>query len=313
MKLKPKIIVICGSTGVGKTAISIEIAKKFNGEIVNADSMQIYKYLDIGTAKPNPYELSLAPHHLISIIEPDEAFDAGKYSQIAKNVIEEINLKGKLAIIVGGTGLYIKALIHGLFRGDSANESILEQLKKEAGIYGSEYLHNKLASFDPDSAKKIHPNDLFRIIRAIEIYESTGIPISKHQNKHGFSDAQFDALKIGLNIERNLLYEKINDRVHEMLKSGFLEEVENILKMGYSPDLKPLQSIGYRHLIEYIYKQKSFEETIETLKQDTRRYAKRQLTWFRADNEITWTEPSEVDKIENLINGFLKNTYNIYS
>lgn len=302
--LKPKVIVICGPTGLGKTAAGIELARVFQGEIVSADSMQIYRHMDIGTAKPTPDEQAIIPHHMVDIVDPDEPFDAARFSEMAREVIKRLHARHITPFVVGGTGLYIKALIYGLFSTKPANPDVRVRLKAEAELQGIGFLYKRLKSCDPETAEKLHPNDTYRIIRALEIYEKTGDSISKHHMEHRFSDNPFEVLKIGLEMNRELLYERINSRVDAMIDADVLDEVKGLLDMGYSGDLKSMQSIGYRHMVDYIMGRLSWEETVGTMKRDTRRYAKRQLTWFRADSEIVWAEPGQLNKIRQLIKEF---------
>ncbi len=302
---KPKIIVICGPTGIGKTTAAIKAAMCFSGEIVNADSMQIYRYMNIGTAKPTRSEQDAVLHHMIDIVDPDEQFDAADFSLKARCTIDNLRKKNILPFVVGGTGFYIKALLHGLFRAGPADNKILTRLKEEAVKYGSSSLHSRLDTIDPKAAQKIHPNDTFRIVRALETFESTGKKISDHQKKHNFKENIFEVLKIGLRMDRDLLYERINRRVDIMLESGLLEEVNMLLDKGYHEGLKAMQSLGYRHIIQFIKGNISWEETVRLFKRDTRRYAKRQLTWFKADPEIIWLDPAETDKAARLIKKFI--------
>ncbi len=305
-KEKSKIIVVCGPTGIGKTSTGIEIAGVFNGEIINADSMQVYRYMDIGTAKPTPDERARVHHHLIDIIDPVESFDAAQFAKLAHKVIIELQGRGITPFVVGGTGLYIKALVHGLFRAKTADKNIRIRLKKEAVVRGTDFLYKRLSECDPDSAERIHPNDTYRIIRALEIYETTEKAISKYHREHKFADSPYKVLKIGLQINREALYDRINRRVDAMIDAEFADEVKGLLEKGYSADLKSMQAIGYRHMIDFIEGRISWDEALRTLKRDTRRYAKRQLTWFRADSEIVWVEPEQVKDIHGLIKSFLR-------
>ncbi len=297
ISMRPKVVVLCGPTGVGKTAAAIAVAKHFSAEIVNADSMQVYRLMDIGTAKPGPEERRAVPHHLIDIIDPDAPFSAAAYATFAAKVIDTLHENGILPLVVGGTGLYIKALLHGLFKEVPKNPRIRSRLKAEAAVSGIGELHARLQHLDPEAARRIHPNDAFRVIRALEICESTHTSLSKHHAAHGFSKKPFDALKIGLTLERNVLYDRINRRVDQMLAAGLLEEVESLLKKGYDPTLKSMQAIGYRHMIQFIQKERSWDEAVSTMKRDTRRYAKRQWTWFRADPQVNWYTPDAVEDI----------------
>lgn len=300
-----KIIIICGPTGVGKTSAAIQIAKKFNGEIISADSIQVYKYLDIGTAKPEPEEMSIVPHHLISCMYPKDEFDAGHYVRAADQAITDIVSRGKIPIVAGGTGLYIKALLNGLFRSESVCIQTLSHLTDELKEHGALALHKRLAQIDPESAQKIHPHDSFRVIRALEIFQTTGNKISDRQKDHNFLHQRYNGLKIGLYLDRDVLYRRINHRVDAMMKKGLLNEVISLIEKGYTFDLKPMQSIGYKHMAMYIQNQIPLSEAITLLKRDSRRYAKRQFTWFNKDKSIIWRKPSEMEEIENLVKDFL--------
>jgi tRNA dimethylallyltransferase len=304
--VKPKIIIICGPTALGKTATSIHLARTFNGEIIGADSMQVYRYMDIGTAKPTADEQLRVTHHMIDLIDPDEHFDARRFAEVAHEHIMKLYERGVTPFIVGGTGLYIKALVNGLFKAGSSDKHVRERLQEQARRYGPDFLYKRLRRHDPDTAERIHPNDTYRIIRALEVYELTGKTIAAFQREHGFKENRFKTLKIGLHTNRELLYDRINHRVDVMIDSGFLNEVKGLLEMGYSEDLKSMQSIGYRHLIDFIKGRCSWDETLRTLKRDTRRYAKRQLTWFKSDPEIVWREPGQLREIRQLIKKFLQ-------
>jgi tRNA dimethylallyltransferase len=303
---RPRVVVICGPTALGKTSAAIELAEIFDGEIVGADSMQIYKHMDIGTAKPTEKEKARVKHHMIDIIDPDERFDARQYATMARETIETLYHKNKIPFVVGGTGFYIKALLNGLFDADATGENIRIGLKNEAENHGIAFLYGRLCRKDPEAAKKIHPNDAYRIIRALEVHAVTGKALSGLHKAHGFNDHPFVVLKIGLHIRREMLYDRINKRVDVMIDNGLLDEVKGLLDMGCSPQSKSMQSIGYRHMVDFIAGDCSWEETVRTLKRDTRRYAKRQLTWFRADPEIIWKAPDAMEDIEVLIQTFLQ-------
>ncbi len=302
---KPKVIVICGPTGVGKTAVGIQLAEKLDGEIISADSMQIYRYMDIGTAKPTADEQTRIIHHMINIVDPDEDFDAVRFAKMAREKVMQLYQRGVTPLVVGGTGLYIKALLQGLFQSNPVDPEIRERLKKEAAEFGSSALYERLKQVDPDTADRLHPNDSYRITRALETIESTGRSISEHQQDHGFSDQPFNALKICLQIDRQKLYDRIDQRVDLMIEAGFVDEVKKLLGMGYSADLKSMQSIGYRQMVEFIGGRLSWDECVRTLKRDTRRFAKRQFTWFGADQQIQWYEPDQLNEIVRLVEGFL--------
>jgi len=300
-----KIIVICGPTGIGKTSFAISMAQKFNGEIIGADSMQIYKHMNIGTAKPNTEELKQARHHLVNCVDPKDDFDAGLYVKTADTLIKEITTRGKIPIIAGGTGLYIRALLHGLFRTKPISKTTMSQLTRELEEKGSANLFQKLVKYDPEAAKKIHPNDCFRVLRALEICQTTGQKISDRQKNHNFETLRYQYIKIGLYMDRKELYDRINKRVDMMLNQGLLNEVTRLVKKGYSFDLKAMQSIGYKHMALFLNHALDWEEAVRLFKRDTRRYAKRQFTWFHKDKEMNWLLPSQFDAAEKLIKEFL--------
>lgn len=300
-----KIITICGPTGIGKTGFAISLAKKFNGEIIGADSMQIYKHMDIGTAKPDADERTMAPHHLVDFLDPACDYDAGKYADETDKAITQIIDRGKLPIIAGGTGLYIRALLYGLFRGSPACNKTLDRLTLELAEKGNLLLHKRLSLCDPKAAQKIHPNDSFRLIRALEVYETTGEAISQRQKDHNFSKQRYQSLTFGLTMDRKILYERINKRVDIMIDQGLLHEVETLVKKGYPLDLKSMQSIGYRHMGMFMKGEVDFEEAVRLLKRDTRRYAKRQFTWFNKEPGLIWIEPGQIHRAFDLAKKFL--------
>jgi tRNA dimethylallyltransferase len=242
---------------------------------------------------------------MIDIIEPDMPFDAVRFAGLARSAIDQLYDRGIIPLVVGGTGLYIKALLYGMFQADPVDKKIRERLKREADENGTDILYQRLMQCDPITAHKLHPNDTYRILRALETFEATGKPISEYQNTHAFAEPLYEALKIGLNMDRALLYERINERVDAMMAAGFVDEVQRLLDAGYINDLKSMQSIGYRHIVDYLEGRLTLEECLRTLKRDHRRYAKRQLTWFGADDEIIWKEPGQLDEIIDVINVFL--------
>ena len=302
----PRVIVICGPTAAGKTAAGIELSRAIGGEIVSADSMQVYRYMDIGTAKPSPAEQAEVRHHLIDIVDPDESFDAAAYAALGRHAVTEITRRGKTPVVVGGTGLYIKALLSGLFRSDARDPVIRDRLRAELQARGSAAMHARLARCDPQTAARLHPNDAVRILRAIEVFEATGRPISALQQEHRFTDTPFRALCIGLFIEREALYRRIDRRVEAMVAAGLEEEVRTLLAKGYGPELKSMQSIGYCHMAALIAGAVEREECLRTLKRDTRRFAKRQMTWFRAYPDIRWAAPEHPQDIIRLVEDFLR-------
>jgi tRNA dimethylallyltransferase len=302
---KLKVVVICGPTGIGKTSLSLSLAREFNGCIVGADSMQIYRYMDIGTAKPDPSELSVAPHYLINVADPDEDFDAARYTTEGRAAVSEICAKGFVPFIVGGTGFYLKAILHGLFSASPLDPEIRRKIQEELLTHDRGWLYDRLRSCDPVAASRIHPNDTYRVTRALEIFEITGFPLSVYQKQHGFMDNPFDALKVCLHMDRKILYERINQRVDLMIDAGLLDEVKSLMERGYSGELKSMQSLGYRHMVDFINGIFTWDETIYTLKRDTRRFAKRQLTWFRKDPDMIWKSPDDVDEIMDMVRKFL--------
>jgi len=285
-------VVIAGPTASGKTRLSVELALALGGEIINADSMQVYRGMDIGTAKPTIDEQRGVPHHLLDVVDPDEEFDAAMYRARAIPLISEIGERGNRCFVVGGTGLYIRGLLQGLFRCPSKDRTLRESLNRELEIQGSAALHGRLERLDPESAHRIHPNDRVRILRALEVMLLTNRKRSQLVKEHAFGEKPYNYLKLGLHVERKELYRRIDERSSKMVESGLVEETERLLSKGYSPDLKPMQAIGYRHVVRYLGGEWSLAETIRSLQRDTRRYAKRQLTWFRKDPEVTWI-PSE--------------------
>ncbi len=301
----PKIIVIAGPTGSGKTRLAVDLARQLNGEIVGADSMQIYRYMDIGTAKPTPSEQAQAVHHMIDIIDPDEDFDAAMYAQAAGRAVAGIIARGRLPLVVGGTGLYIKALIYGLFEQGPSDAAVRGALQQEAREKGGAALHRRLAVVDSQAAVKIHPNDIYRIVRALEVFQITGQPLSEYHQRHGFDVPQFEPFTLGIDWPRAALYARINRRVEAMMAQGFEEEVKGLLTNGYDRQLKSMQSLGYRHMAAFIDGETSWADTVETLKRDHRRYAKRQLTWFRAHPAVHWTSPAAMPDAVERIQQFL--------
>ncbi|BBO89419.1 tRNA (adenosine(37)-N6)-dimethylallyltransferase MiaA [Desulfosarcina ovata] len=301
---KSKIVVVCGPTGAGKTGFAIDLARRFNGEIIGADSMQIYRHMDIGTAKPTPAEQAAVLHHMIDIVDPDEDFDAAAYAAMAGDIVRRVVARGRRAFVVGGTGLYIKALIYGLFEQGPSDAAVRERLRAQAQADGGEAMYRKLARIDPTAAGRIHPNDTYRTLRALEIYKITGKPLSVVQQRHGFREPRFTSLEIGLSWPRPILYDRINRRVDEMMAQGFLDEVGQLLAAGYTRDLKSMQSLGYRHLAAVIEGEAILDDTLRTLKRDHRRYAKRQLTWFGAREGIHWLTPDQSAKAAERIQTF---------
>lgn len=298
---KDNLVILLGPTAVGKTSSSIELAKELKGEIISCDSMQIYKHMDIGSAKVREEEKQGIPHHLVDMVEIDEEFSVADYKKNAEDHIREINLKGKVPIVTGGTGLYINSLVYDLnFTEVAANELLREELEDFAEIEGNKALHNKLKEIDPESSNRIHPNDVKRVIRAIEIYKETGRTMTEYNKNFRSPVSRYNLAMVGLNMDRQVLYERINKRVDLMIEEGLLEEVKSILDMGYDRDLVALQGIGYKELIMGLLGEISMEESIDLIKQKSRNYAKRQLTWFRRDDRIKWFNKDEFESDKDL-------------
>lgn len=304
---KIPLIVVCGPTASGKTAAAVEIAKRFNGEVVSADSMQIYKGLCIATAKPSEQEMQGIPHHLIDFLDPDRSFSVADYVQLASSTIKDIFSRKKMPILCGGTGLYISSLVENVkFDDTGSDENIRKRLSDEALSKGNHFLWEKLAQIDPETAEKVHENNLPRVIRAIEVYELTGKKLSEHKIDSRREPSPYDTCIIGLTCEnRDKLYEKINRRVDLMLENGLVDECRAVYESG---ELKTaFQAIGFKELVPYFKGECGLEECIEKIKLGTRHYAKRQLTWFRNLNGINWIETDKFDTFEKN----LKNIENI--
>ena len=299
-----KIIIICGPTAVGKTAVGIEFAKEFNGEIISADSQQVWRGFDVGTAKANLKERSSVRHHLVDICEATESFDAERFVKLADRAIVDIVKRKKVPFIVGGTGMYLRMLEKGICDAPPQDEEFRAVFEEEIESGSLIDQHEKLKMIDPESAAAIHPNDRTRIERALEIHYLTGIPASEFREAHGFTEKRYDALKIGLNIDRAELYQRINDRVDAMMEAGLLEEVRNLLA-EHDSDCQPFKAVGYRELVAYLNGEMEYDEAIELTKRNSRRFAKRQLTWFRGDSEIEWFTPDALDEISAIIGNFL--------
>lgn len=291
---KPELLVLVGPTAVGKTGLSLELARSLRCEIISGDSMQVYRGMDIGTAKATPEERALVPHHMIDIRDPDEPFSSAEFQSEVKRCIREIQGRGKLPFIVGGTGLYIESVCYGYeFSEGGADEEYRRELKEFAEQFGSEALHRRLGSVDPESAARLHPNDRRRVIRALEIARVSGRPMSEHL--HGQKkESPYELCIIGLTMERELLYKRIDERVDQMMAKGLAAEVQGLLRKGYSPDLVSMQGLGYKELIPYLRSECSLEEAVRLLKRNTRRFAKRQLSWFRHMKEIHWIDMTDM-------------------
>lgn len=294
--MKKKILLIGGPTAVGKTKLGITCANLFNGEIISADCEQIYKKLDIGSAKPTNLEQSQAKHHLIDILEPTENFSVADFKQRATNIIDNLTSQNKLPIIVGGTGLYLKALLYPFeFGGSQKDDDIRTKYNNLVVEKGNEYVYNLLKRVDEKSAEKLHPNDIKRVIRALEIYDITGKPKS---SQHLELESEYDFKLIFLNDDRKVLYDRINARVDEMLALGLEQEVKNLIKSGVTRNNQSMQGIGYREFFDYFDNKISYKQLVEQIKQDSRNYAKRQITWFRHMQNCS---EHSINNLENII------------
>lgn len=298
---KPKVIVICGPTASGKTALSIELAKKINGEIISSDSMQIYKDMNIGTAKPTQEEMQGIQHYLLDFVEPNQRYSVAEYKKDAENAIEKILSKGKIPIVVGGTGLYVDSLIYGIeYQDIKLDEEYRKELEKRVEAEGLEELYNEAQKIDPQSIEKISRNDKKRILRILEIYKATGKNKTEQEIESRKNGVKYDYKVFAINMEREKLYERINMRVDIMIENGLIEEVENLLEK-YNEFPTAMQGLGYKEVVEYLQGKISKEEMIERIKRETRRYAKRQLTWFRKNKQTIWIGPHDLQKILNEI------------
>lgn len=305
----PPVVVVTGPTATGKTPLAIHLARLFDGEIVNADSMQVYRYMDVGTAKPTAEERALVPHHLLDVVNPDARYSAGHYAADARAAAARIHAAGRLVLLTGGTGLYIRAFLAGLIAAgavDSLLRAALETEHAEAVAAGEpERLHRRLAALDPASARTIHPNDAVRVIRALELAETGGRTASEQRDAHSFADQRYRVLHLALDLERDVLAERIDARCQHMLDAGLLQEVRGLLERGYGFGLRPLQSLGYRHMQPVVEGSDTLVNALEAMRRDTRRYARRQRTWLRKVPQALWVDPTQPDAIAKRVEEFL--------
>ncbi|MBZ0181482.1 MAG: tRNA (adenosine(37)-N6)-dimethylallyltransferase MiaA [Melioribacteraceae bacterium] len=297
-------LVIIGPTCSGKTSLALNLAKKLNSEIISADSRQIYKYLDIGTAKPTLEELNSIKHHFIDILDPSAEFNASMFEIEALKIITELHSQNKIPIIAGGSGLYVKALIDGIFDSIDSDEDYRIELLELKNKFGNEYLFEELKKIDPVSAEKMLPQNWKRVIRALEVYKISGEPIWKLQSSHQ-REVNVNFIQYGLNWEREILYKNIETRVDKMIEDGLIDEVSNLINK-YDKSLNSLNTVGYKEIIEFLENKISKERTVELIKRNTRRYAKRQLTWFRKDEHIKWIDISSLSEIEQVSSEIIK-------
>ena len=301
------LIILTGPTSVGKTALSIQLAKTVDGEIISADSMQVYRYMDIGTAKITPEEMQGIPHYLIDALTPDEEFNVVKFQQYAKKYIEDIQSRGKIPILVGGTGFYIQAVLYDIdFTENDINPSYRQELEQTAKEKGAEYLHALLTQVDPKSAGAIHPNNIKRVIRALEYHKLTGEKISDHNTEQRKKNSHYQYCYFVLNKNRAKLYEGINLRVDQMMQNGLLEEVKALAERGYTKDMVSMQGLGYKELLAFLEGEGTLEGAVDLIKKETRHYAKRQITWFKRENEIIWINKDDFRNDMEILSHMLK-------
>lgn len=284
----PPVILLAGPTAVGKTQIALEMARHLGTEIINCDSMQVYRHMEIGTAKPTWEERRLVPHHLLDVADPDEPFDAARYAELARPAVEALQTRGRMPLVVGGTGLYMKVLTRGICADAPSAPAIREQLLQELEEHGLPRLFEELGRVDPEAGRRLHPHDRQRILRALEVHRLTGSPLSRRQAQHRFQQTIYRSIKIFLYRERNVLYERINRRVQQMLEQGLVEEVRGLLAMGYGPELKSMQAVGYKQMVSHLLGACPLASAVSAMERATRHYAKRQLTWFKSDPEFRW-------------------------
>lgn len=283
-----RIVVVAGPTGVGKTEFSLQLAERIDAEIISVDSLQVYRHLDIGTDKVGEEARRRVPHHLIDVVDPDESFNAADFRRLASEAIDDIVDRRKVPLLVGGTGLYIRLLVHGILDVPEPSDELRAKYERQAEEHGDDFLYRRLRQVDPKLAQKVHPNDQVRITRGLEVYDQTGKPLSEHQREHRFSRPNYHALKIVLARRREELYERINRRVESMIERGLVEEYRRVVDMGYDPGLKALNSIGYRQIGHMERGEMTFEEAVADTQKQTRRYAKQQLSWFRKEPQTHW-------------------------
>lgn len=308
--LRP-LVVLTGPTAVGKTAVSVEFAKAVQGEIISADSMQVYRGMDIGSAKIRPEEMGGIPHHLLDILEPEETFHVMLFQKLAKEAIEKIYSRGHIPILTGGTGFYIQSVLYDIAFTQETDSNVRNLLEREAADKGAEYLHEKLAAVDPVTAENIHANNLKRVIRALEFYELNGYTLSEHNERERQRKSPYLFRYYVLNEPRETLYERIEARVDQMMAQGLAEEVKALKERGCTRDMVSMQGLGYKEMLDYLAGICTLEEAVDTIKKETRHFAKRQLTWFRREKEVTWVEKEKFEDrrqlLDFLIEDFTKN------
>ncbi|GLB25851.1 tRNA dimethylallyltransferase [Lacrimispora xylanolytica] len=313
--MKP-LIILTGPTAVGKTALSIRLAKAIGGEIISADSMQVYRRMDIGSAKITKEEMMGIPHHLIDVLEPDEEFNVTVFQKLAKAAVEEIYSRGNIPIVAGGTGFYIQALLNDIdFTENGEDTSIRDELEALAKEKGAEYLHGMLLAIDPESAEQIHANNKKRVIRAIEYYRQTGERISEHNKRERQKESPYDFLYYVVNTDRDILYQRIDQRVDEMMKQGLVEEVKELKDSGCTRDMVSMQGLGYKEILDYLQGECTLSDAVYLLKRDTRHFAKRQITWFKRERDVKWLNlpdfNNDLDKVLETMIQEINETYGL--
>jgi tRNA dimethylallyltransferase len=304
--MKKPLIILTGPTAVGKTALSVKLAKAIGGEIISADSMQVYRHMDIGTAKIKQEEMQGVKHYLIDELEPEEDFNVVRFQELTHKYMDEIYAKGKIPILVGGTGFYIQAVLYGIdFKEAEENSDIREQLLALGLEKGADYLHDRLKEVDPKAAETIHPNNMKRVIRALEYHMQTGERISDHNDEQRQKESPYNFCYFVLNTDRKILYERINQRVEVMIKEGLTEEVKSLLERGLRADMVSMQGLGYKEIIGYLNGEYSLEQAIYDIKQETRHFAKRQITWFKREKEVTWILKEDYISDEEILEALL--------
>lgn len=308
MKKLP-LIILTGPTAVGKTALSVKLAKTIGGEIISADSMQVYRHMDIGSAKITAAEMDGVPHYLIDVLNPDQEFDVYTFQQLAKAAMREIYRHGRIPIVVGGTGFYIQALLYDIdFTEKEDDGSLRRELELLGEEHGNEFLHHLLLEADPEAAAQIHANNRKRVIRAIEYFRLTGEPISVHNRKEREKESPYDFYYFVVNTERRLLYERIEARVDRMIESGLVEEVKQLKAMGCTGTMVSMQGLGYKEILDYLDGNCTLEEAVYMIKRDTRHFAKRQLTWFKREKNVSWLNLPDFDGDQDKVLAYLKHT-----
>lgn len=304
---KKPLVILTGPTAVGKTALSIKLAKAINAEMISADSMQVYKYMDIGTAKIMSNEMDGIKHYLIDVLDPKEDFNVFTFQTMAKQALEEIYAKGKIPIVVGGTGFYIQSLLYDIAFENTEVSAYRAELTAEYEQYGAHALHERLKDIDPISYEEIHENNVKRVIRALEFYHDTGYPISQHNQEQREKESPYNFEYFVLNDDRAVLYNRIEQRIDIMVEQGLVNEVQKLLDYGCTPDMVSMQGLGYKEIVSYLQGDCSLEESIYILKRDTRHFAKRQLTWFRREKAITWVDKNLFETEDKMLTFMLEN------